>query len=316
MRKTLRRALIAFVLPLLVVMPRAWGWGSPGHMAVAYVAYQKLDPAIKTRVQQLLKLNPNYSVWQAYIPAGTSQDDTDLYLFMMAATWPDEIKAIHSYKNDGDSPPADTAQANSNIGYSDMFMHKYWHFVDLPISPDNTAPADTPTPNAETQINVFRKVLASNATDALKSYDLVWTMHLVGDVHQPLHCATRFIGSKSDGGGNDVVISASPKDLHGYWDSLPGLGGTKNFSTAVKFASTLPDADVTKADDTKVDDWAQESFALAQSDAYAKPPINDTDPTTSSTITASYHTKALADAKLRVALGGARLAKLLNTNLK
>lgn len=37
------------------------------------------------------------------------------------------------------------------------------------------------TPNALTQIAAFRAVLASaNSSDQLKSYDLVWLMHLVG----------------------------------------------------------------------------------------------------------------------------------------
>ena len=45
----------------------------------------------------------------------------------------------------------------------------------------------------KTQIVAFRKTLGdSGASDELKSYDLVWLLHLVGDVHQPLHATTRF----------------------------------------------------------------------------------------------------------------------------
>ena len=47
-----------------------------------------------------------------------------------------------------------------------------------------------PTPNAVTQIGVIRKVLASSESDGLKSYDLVWLLHLIGDVRQPLHAAS------------------------------------------------------------------------------------------------------------------------------
>ena len=65
-------------------------------MTVAYAAYQQLTPAEKARVAVLLKLNPNYSKWLTYLPAGTSDTDQDMYVFMMAATWPDEIKAMGS----------------------------------------------------------------------------------------------------------------------------------------------------------------------------------------------------------------------------
>src|ERR1700723_20072 len=74
-----------------------------------------------------------------------------------------------------------------NTGYDDFNRHKYWHFVDTPFSQDNsdTSSVTVPTPDAETQIAVFRGVLRSGAANALKSYDLVWLLHLIGDVHQP-----------------------------------------------------------------------------------------------------------------------------------
>jgi hypothetical protein len=54
-------------------------------------------------------------------------------------------------------------------------------------------------------------VLASTPNDPnldkLKSYDLPWLLHLVGDVHQPLHSTTRVSATKPDGdnGGNGMV---------------------------------------------------------------------------------------------------------------
>ena len=78
-------------------------------MAVAYVAYQQLTPEKKLRVAALLKKNPYYNTkWKALIPSGTPADQRDLMLFMIAATWPDEIKEKGStYLNDGDQrlPP-------------------------------------------------------------------------------------------------------------------------------------------------------------------------------------------------------------------
>jgi hypothetical protein len=71
---------------LLMACGQALAWNSVGHMTVAYSAYQQLTPAEQARVAALLKLNPNYAKWLTYIPAGTSDADRELYVFMMAAT--------------------------------------------------------------------------------------------------------------------------------------------------------------------------------------------------------------------------------------
>lgn len=309
------RSVAVLAISFLISIPPANAWNSVGHMAVAYVAYQQLSPATRQRALALLKKNPNYKKWLTYIPAGTSKDDRNLYVFMMAATWPDEIKANNSgYKNDSNTPPS-TSEATRNTGYRDKYMHKYWHFIDKPFSTDETALPAIPSPNAQTQIAVFRQVLASDAKDSLKSYDLVWLMHLVGDVHQPLHCSTRVTTGDKDGdaGGNAVVLTNSPKELHGYWDGLLGNGETKNFSTAQKAALLLPTANAVDAADLNEADWVQESFQLAQSKVYVMPVAPGLGPFT---LDDAYEATARATAQQRVALAGARLANLLQQNLK
>jgi hypothetical protein len=61
-----------------------------------------------------------------------------------------------------------------------------------------------------TDMSLMRAVLKSASTDDLKSYDLVWLLHLVGDVHQPLHFTTRVSAGfpTGDAGGNDVEVLA------------------------------------------------------------------------------------------------------------
>jgi hypothetical protein len=121
-------------------------WGPIGHMAVANVAYQELTPTTKARVRDLLKLNPEYADWEKQIPAGTSPEDHDRMIFMIASTWADDIKGDSKYSDDGPDPNTpDGATSSQNFGYADRFRHRYWHFVDVPFSADHTAlPPITP----------------------------------------------------------------------------------------------------------------------------------------------------------------------------
>jgi hypothetical protein len=314
------RATLAMVLVLSCVMMTntpLYGWGSVGHMAVAYVAYQQLTPAIKTRVAALLKLNPDYDKWTAQIPKGTKASDKAMMVFMIAATWPDEIKSETGYTDDGsdDGNRPDGAPSSQNTGYSDHLHHKYWHFVDTPFTQDGSTLNPIPTPNAGTEVTIFRAVLSSSEPDELKSYDLVWTLHLVGDIHQPLHAATRVSTADPDGdsGGNLVTLCAKPcrDELHGFWDDLPGTGSKTK--TAVSYGKKLAKADSTLGSNTDVAVWIKESFDDAQNDVYIAPIGAGDGPFM---LTPAYRAAARKVAKDRVALAGARLAALLNNELK
>ncbi len=310
---TSKRMLIAFALLAAVLSCRAaFAWNSVGHMAVAYVAYQKLTPAEKARVSTLLQLNPYYKEWLSFIPAGTSDADRDMYVFMMAATWPDEIKAMNAHYAGNDTPPK-AEPASLNDGYAAHQAHKYWHFVNTPIGGSSSAPLSVPT--AIQKIAAFRAALASKIPDAIKSYDLVWLIHLVGDVHQPLHCATRVSSAdpKGDEGGNLVVVTGPAKELHAFWDTVLGDGDTKNFMTAVKVAGTLPAPDSSLVTDDKEDDWATESYNLAKTAVYVDPVGSGNGPYT---MTPAYTANAQQIAKQRVSLAGARLATLLKEALQ
>jgi hypothetical protein len=347
---------LAMLLSLLLSNSlQLWGWGGSGHEAVAYVAWQQMTPATRARVIALLTLVPTlsspqnksvpgYTDWVKDLPSGLSQDDQNLYLFMRAATWPDTIK--HVGFKDSDTPPAGITD-DVNIGYTDTASHGYWHFVDAGFASDGSEVPATPVPNAVTQIIAFRQAIGSNETDALKSYDLVWLEHLVGDIHQPLHGTVRYFAGKGDEGGNLVEIKLPPamakkfegteskyppRELHAFWDDLPGEGQpAAALPDAASFAQPLPSAPANKVADTDPSDWEAESLTMAKSDAYATP-IGDGPQTTAShssrsrsgdaqssssyLITQAYYDKALQDAKDRIALAGARLAKLLNENLK
>jgi S1/P1 Nuclease len=344
MKSRISSIALGFALCLCIAIPnQAFAWGNAGHEAVAYIAWQHMTPAARARAIVLLKQVPTlhdpadntkiiagYTEWMAAMPAGLSEDDQNLYLFMVAATWADSIK--HEWLQDSDTPPTGVT-TDVNIGYTDTASHGYWHFIDTGFASDDSTVPATPLPNAATQIAALRTAIASGEGDPLESYDLVWLEHLVGDIHQPLHATVRYFAGKGDLGGNDVDVrlpaamkktfegtlsKSYPDELHAFWDDLPGEGQPSPALTeAAAFAKPLPKARG-KTTDTDPNDWAAESLATAKADAYATPIGPGPKPTTGSSylITTAYYNKGLSDAKKRIELAGVRLANLLNANLK
>jgi S1/P1 Nuclease len=322
----MKRALVCLVVFLFVSTAPSYAWNSFGHMEVAYLAYQKLTPATQARVWALLQLNPDFHTWEATIPAGTSDADKQMMIFMIASIWADQIKGVPPYKDrftDEDPKNANTPNgptAGQNIGYSDLFRHRYWHFIDRPFSQDGTPLPPVPAPNAETQIAAFRAVLSSTSPDDLKSYDMVWLLHLVGDIHQPLHAVARIEKDQPNGdaGGNFVKCvvdgQSKPGNLHGFWDDVLGsMGNDVDYQSVIAAAKQLPKPSAGKAKIKDADVWITESFNLAKSKVYKSPIGAGPGPFT---LTAKYKATAQAAAKQRAALAGARLANLLNQELK
>jgi hypothetical protein len=358
MRKSLCSVLLASFL-LLLAAPRAFAWGNAGHEAVACVAWQHLDQATKDRVYALLtqvpyrpspdpKLPsiPGFPQWSAGLPAGLTVDQQHMYVFMRAATYPDTLK--RTFLHDTDRPPA--TGGDSNLGFSDTFSHGYWHFVaksfGTPSASGKPAPPlpktcvratppkqvtalpPTPTPNAATEITLLSAAIASTEPDPLKAYDLVWLEHMVGDIHQPMHSAERYVDGIDDLGGNCVAISVhapisshyphgAPEDLHAFWDDIPGQGDPmEDTAIAVTYAGTLAPAPAAQAAITDPNTWAEESYDMAFRDAYTGPIGPGFGAPTPYAITPGYYQTAAADVAVRVALAGARLANLITADLK
>jgi hypothetical protein len=312
---------LAFAL-VLAGSPAARAWNDFGHMEVAAVAFKNLKSKARKRAAQLLKLNPSYANWII----GAAPGDEDRMAFMRAATWPDAIKSDPSYRADDQT----ATTASQNIGYADRLRHTYWHYVNRPFSPDGTpllAPAE---PNAETVIPMLRAALSSaSSTDDVKSYDLVWLLHLVGDIHQPLHCVARFDAAdpKGDRGGNNVKITGNaqppicddprycpygpPTDLHLFLDDIAGASYAVALVEAVAVRLPAPDPEKVAISDVTV--WIQEGFDLAQSAIYVAPIGVGGGPFA---ITPQYQAAAVKLGRARIALAGRRLANLINQALE
>jgi hypothetical protein len=293
--------MLGAALGLALAAPAA-AWNGRGHMIVAAKAWQALSPSSRTAVGRLLRLNPMYKQWTA----GVSAADRDRAAFVRSATWPDDIKSAPGYVNDHDDAGPNGAR---NIGYADCDQHRYWHFKDGPFSTDGTPLEQPREPNAETQIRAFTAALGSpSISDDVKSYDLVWLIHLLGDVHQPLHAASRFSADAPHGdrGGNSVKV-CDPQcghNLHAAWDDSLGNGG--DAQAAVAAAAALPSTPP-GSDDPSV--WLSESLDLAKTVAYGPPVGQGTGPFT---LSPAYQAQVRQTAQMRASLAGARLAALID----
>ena len=310
----MRLAILGLILCFGAVSP-AFAWGNFGHMEVAALAWEQMTPQARSKAGELLKFNPDYSKWTD----GVADADRDRIAFITAATWPDAIKREGGYSPAGGDVAPPGPAAGRNIGYSDHLMHKYWHFVDVPFSPDGTSLVKPKAPNAQTMIGIMKAALSDSSTsDDIRSYDMVWLEHLVGDVHQPLHATSRFTseGAKGDAGGNDVKIhcgGCKATELHAFWDDIPGPSNA-TAADAATAAAALGKPDVSKAKIADEATWIQESFEAAKADVYKAPPIGEGPGPF--TLTAAYKSNAEKIVKERIALAGARLANLLNAALK
>ncbi len=289
-------------------------------MIVAFLAFQQLTPTTKTAVLKLLKLHPDFKTWTKGIPKSATDQQLQTAM-MVAATWPDLIKSAPGFKNDGEVPPNDPT-AGQNAGYGDKLQHRYWHFIDTPFVTAGASGSPPPSINAEERIILFRQKLADASTGSaaqkLKSYDLVWLLHLMGDIHQPLHCTSRFTPTQSTGdqGGLKVMVVRSTGGaslaLHFFWDDEPGTANT-DLAAAAAAAQKLPAPDSTAVAVTDAVQWVHDSEQLAETVVYAAPIQASAGPFN---LTPAYEAGALTTAQAQLALAGARLAKLLNDNVK
>ncbi len=307
------RALAALGLSLLIEVGAgaaapARAWDDFGHMTVAAVAWQDLSAAAREQATQLLRLNPDYLRWVD----GVDPKDQDLVAFLKAATWADAIKREPGYLDDGERP--DGAAADQNAGYADLNEHRDWHFVDIPFTPDGAALPPVPAPNVATRIGDLRRALADRALPAaVRSYDLTWLLHLVGDIHQPLHAVSRFTQQLPEGdlGGNRIRLCAPPcrLKLHYFWDAALGHG---NATKARALARQLPRPASHRIADTRIQDWLAESVGIARRIVYQTPIGPGSGPYP---LTPAYRQEARRVARMQVALAGRRLAVLLNRAL-
>lgn len=290
----------------------AAAWNATGHRTIAAIAYARLTPATRARVDELIKRHPDYAAVLTrnapLDPEGRARS-----AFLAAAEWPDTIRGDSRFY---DNLRPDARPTPPLPGFPDMARHTNWHYYDIPYTPDGLHADKQSPPNALTELRRIIHELGQPGENPMQlAYDLPWLEHIEGDVHQPLHCVSRFLRSqpKGDAGGNGVLVS-SGGNLHALWDGAAGSDTSDAFIAALagEVTSAHPSARHAEVNPKK---WIQEGFRIAKHQVYTfgwetgsrEHPIQ---------LPPGYLENAARVARERVAVAGYRLAAVLNDNLK
>lgn len=216
----------------------AYPWWETGHQTVARVALTRLTPAARTRVARILNV------------ADTPEALSDA--LAKASTWADETKA------------------ETKTGE--------WHYIDLTLD-DQRADIAKRCPKedcAPARIAIFAARLTLDG-----SHDQQWSeldslrylIHLVGDIHQPLHAI-----SDADLGGNCERLNPpidTANNLHALWDG--GIINRMNLDDRSLAADLEAHelAEMSQGAQTEIlrgnqDDWVWESHTLAERVIYRR----------------------------------------------
>jgi ketosteroid isomerase-like protein len=199
---------------LLATAVPARAWDDVGHRVVAAIAWENLSPEGRERAVKLLLAAPADADLASLLPQdGRPPAERQRELFLKAATWPDIVR--------DQKPPHAERFAK--------YHHGPWHYIAWYWEPAAGAPRDRPDlppdrENVVERLEIFDTSLADASRPAAdRGVELAWVLHLIGDIHQPLHAASRVTATEPHGdhGGNDFKLKADgSQTLHWFWDSI------------------------------------------------------------------------------------------------
>jgi len=310
-----RLTFFRFIVAFLFVQNSAMAWDADGHQLVAAMAYGRLNPKAQKAVAEL---------------AHEIQTPGQPYDAVTIACWMDDLR-----KND----PA--------LPYHGLFFS--WHYIDLGIESGDPEPSWEPGNDNEMHGNVVQAlkravVVLRGGTDPYiktKAMACAMAMHLVADIHQPLHAATHYfrLGRElhHDAGGNKEEVINGPAgdakfNLHAFWDSAWRASFDQSSGYVVlderyqdrgvhdpKVVQSLAEILVKEVPgpatdlEAHIDQWARESNQIAQDFVYRE--ITATESRKYCRLSSGYVSRANAIARQRLILAAYRLAVLLNNTL-
>ncbi|MEO8774291.1 MAG: S1/P1 nuclease [Gelidibacter sp.] len=177
-----------------------------------------------------------------------------------------------------------------------------WHYVNMSFDDNYETSKKNPQGDLVTGIAYCKSIIKdAHASDDDKAFYLKMLVHLVGDLHQPLH-----IGREEDRGGNDIKVQWFYKDtnLHRVWDSQMIDGDKMSYSELAANADFLSKKQVKFLQEGSVIDWVNETQQLTKT-VYGSVEQGEN-------LRYAYSYKYLDVARTQMQIAGIRLAQVLN----
>jgi len=299
------RKIFAILMTLIALTGLSFGWNKPGHMVTGAIAYNELrekDPKALKTVLDLLKKHYYYAEWEKIMNAeNINEADRDLFLFMSAARWADDIR-------------------------NDKEEHRgKWHYINHSIKWKSESPSVQVFPPDTDNLEkawVYNVSLLKSGDEPAKEKAVTWIFHLAGDSHQPLHATalytTLYQKPGGDQGGNLFFIKATEDratiNLHSFWDGA--ITGSDKFGTIRNIATELrqkyPGGSLKKPNELDLKKWVQESLKLAKESVYLDGKLKTGTKENGEVVPEAYPKKMKEICEKRVALAGYRLANFLS----
>ncbi len=137
-----------------------------------------------------------------------------------------------------------------------------WHYATIP---NGLTYAQAGTPEEGDAIATIERLINELQTKQFTDEDEVvalrFLIHLIGDLHQPLHT-----GNGEDRGGNDVKLKWfwQNSNLHRVWDSGIIDGEQLSYSEWVNEINFATNTEITAWQHTSTEEWAYESMTYRQ----------------------------------------------------
>jgi len=177
-----------------------------------------------------------------------------------------------------------------------------WHYATIP---DGITYDSAGTPEEGDAIKTIERLIdelnSKNFTDEDEAFALKCLVHLIGDIHQPLH-----VGNGEDRGGNDFKLEYFWKssNLHRVWDSGIIDGQQYSYTEYAEWINHPTKNQLTEWNSTKVLDWANESVKYREQ-CYRTVPESEK-------LSYRYNYDNLSLVNQRLLQAGIRLANVLN----
>jgi hypothetical protein len=253
---------------------QAHAWNDAGHVAIALAAYDALAPAARARLDAVVGAHPRFRAdFEALRPRWLDAADEASrrrWYFALASAWPDRARSFGHVRD-----------ARERAALVRLHDRPTWHYVNLPtyLAAGDRRALALASPRLDLPDHV--KAGAMNIVQALESVErqwrrgpddgaralaLCWLLHLVSDLHQPLHATSLYATgalAEGDRGGNRITVGGD--NLHALWDGA--LGSSRRRADIERVAASLGKRPAA----ARVVDfaaWARESQSIAAKAVY------------------------------------------------